>query len=264
MLYSRGFQSLKTVSPPQHIWLFLYSGCLATWMHQSMFGYKIKETDLVYVSMLWTCLSLCPCPVDRASLQAASCVEKMQELILDLLSRVCGAQGGAARGGPQRFGRLLGRLTELRTLRHNYLLLTRQQPGHWQRKRTGNGENYHHRLWGVLCLNLRTRWFRMSWEIVQKYLGNAKFSPDMVRQCWIIWSLFLKNWHTNLPRFPQLTSVHSVLQSLLNFSLWWDWNVFVDFCSLFGQKIFYRSFYHCCIQLTCTLIVLFTMRVMLK
>uniref|UniRef100_A0A3B4ZTI6 Nuclear receptor subfamily 1, group H, member 5 n=1 Tax=Stegastes partitus TaxID=144197 RepID=A0A3B4ZTI6_9TELE len=67
---------------------------------------------------------------DRASLQAASCVEKMQELILDLLSRVCGAYAGAARGGAQRFGRLLGRLTELRTLRHNYLLLTRQQPGH--------------------------------------------------------------------------------------------------------------------------------------
>uniref|UniRef100_A0A3P9DTL1 Nuclear receptor subfamily 1, group H, member 5 n=1 Tax=Maylandia zebra TaxID=106582 RepID=A0A3P9DTL1_9CICH len=67
---------------------------------------------------------------DRASLQAASCVEKMQELILDLLSRLCGAQAGAARGGAQRFGRLLGRLTELRTLRHNYLLLTRQQSGH--------------------------------------------------------------------------------------------------------------------------------------
>ncbi|KAF3860094.1 hypothetical protein F7725_000349 [Dissostichus mawsoni] len=62
-----------------------------------------------------------------AALRAASCVEKMQEMILDLLSRVCGAQAGAARGGPQRFGRLLGRLTELRTLRHNYLLLTRQQ-----------------------------------------------------------------------------------------------------------------------------------------
>lgn len=76
---------------------------------------------------------LCVCvhrSTDRASLQAASCVEKMQELILDLLSRVCGAQAGAARGGPQRFGRLLGRLTELRTLRHNYLLLTRRQPGH--------------------------------------------------------------------------------------------------------------------------------------
>lgn len=68
-----------------------------------------------------------PTPADRASLQAAHCVEKMQELILDLLSRVCGTQGGAARGGPQRFGRLLGRLTELRTLHHNYLLLSRQQ-----------------------------------------------------------------------------------------------------------------------------------------
>lgn len=82
--------------------------------------------------MFYCCkpVSLCPHPADRASLPAASCVEKMQELILDLLSRMCGAQAGAARGGPQRFGRLLGRLTELRTLRHNYLLLTRQQSGH--------------------------------------------------------------------------------------------------------------------------------------
>ncbi|XP_071331495.1 nuclear receptor subfamily 1, group H, member 5 isoform X1 [Trachinotus anak] len=85
----------------------------------------LRVTEAEY-SLLTATALLCS---DRASLQAASCVEKMQELILDLLSRVCGAQTGAARGGPQRFGRLLGRLTELRTLRHNYLLLTRQQPG---------------------------------------------------------------------------------------------------------------------------------------
>lgn len=94
-----------------------------------MFRYEHKEIDLVCFSVVNLFLFLYPHPADRASLQAASCVEKMQELILDLLSRVCGAQAGAARGGPQRFGRLLGRLTELRTLRHNYLLLTRQQPG---------------------------------------------------------------------------------------------------------------------------------------
>ncbi|XP_069550107.1 nuclear receptor subfamily 1, group H, member 5 [Brachyistius frenatus] len=86
----------------------------------------LRLTEAEYALLTATAL-LCS---DRASLQAAGCVEKMQELVLDLLSRVCGAQGGAARGGPQRFGGLLGRLTELRTLRHNYLLLTRQQPGH--------------------------------------------------------------------------------------------------------------------------------------
>ncbi|KAF1390806.1 hypothetical protein PFLUV_G00061860 [Perca fluviatilis] len=93
----------------------------------------LRVTDVEYTLLTATallCSALCPCPADRASLQAAGCVEKMQELILDLLSRVCGAQAGAARGGPQRFGRLLGRLTELRTLRHNYLLLTRQPHGH--------------------------------------------------------------------------------------------------------------------------------------
>ncbi|KAM7404336.1 hypothetical protein PAMP_011696 [Pampus punctatissimus] len=86
----------------------------------------LRVTEAEYALLTATAL-LCS---DRASLLAASCVEKMQELILDLLSRMCGAQAGAARGGPQRFGRLLGRLTELRTLRHNYLLLTRQQSGH--------------------------------------------------------------------------------------------------------------------------------------
>lgn len=80
----------------------------------------------------------CVLPADRAPLQAAHCVDKMQELILDLLSRVCRSQAGAARGGTQRFGRLLGRLTELRTLHHNYLLLTGQQPGLWWREGTRN------------------------------------------------------------------------------------------------------------------------------
>uniref|UniRef100_A0A3Q2QKX4 Nuclear receptor subfamily 1, group H, member 5 n=1 Tax=Fundulus heteroclitus TaxID=8078 RepID=A0A3Q2QKX4_FUNHE len=87
----------------------------------------LRVTEAEYTLLTATAL-LCS---DRASLQAVSCVEKMQELILDLLSRACGAQAGAAaRGGPQRFGRLLGRLTELRTLHHNYLLLMGQQPAH--------------------------------------------------------------------------------------------------------------------------------------
>ncbi|XP_024914850.1 nuclear receptor subfamily 1, group H, member 5 isoform X2 [Cynoglossus semilaevis] len=88
----------------------------------SMKTLRVSEAEY---SLLTATALLCS---DRASLQVASCVEKMQELILDLLSTVSGAQAAAARGGPQRFGRLLGRLTELRTLRHNYLLLKRQQP----------------------------------------------------------------------------------------------------------------------------------------
>ncbi|PWA32982.1 hypothetical protein CCH79_00016897 [Gambusia affinis] len=87
----------------------------------------LRVTEAEYALLTATAL-LCS---DRASLQAVSGVEKMQELILDLLSRVCGAQTGATgRRGPQRFGRLLGRLTELRTLHHNYLLLTGQQHPH--------------------------------------------------------------------------------------------------------------------------------------
>uniref|UniRef100_A0A3B3VB87 Nuclear receptor subfamily 1, group H, member 5 n=1 Tax=Poecilia latipinna TaxID=48699 RepID=A0A3B3VB87_9TELE len=87
----------------------------------------LRVTEAEYTLLTATAL-LCS---DRASLQAVSGVEKMQELILDLLSRVCGAQTGATgRRGPQRFGRLLGRLTELRTLHHNYLLLTGHQHAH--------------------------------------------------------------------------------------------------------------------------------------
>ncbi|KAK7884846.1 hypothetical protein WMY93_027969 [Mugilogobius chulae] len=92
-----------------------------TFFH-SMAALQLSEAE--YALLTATAL-LC---TDRASPQAADCVETMQELVLDLLSTVCGSQGGAARGGPQRFGRLLGRLTELRTLRHNYLIL-RQQSG---------------------------------------------------------------------------------------------------------------------------------------
>lgn len=131
-LCGRAFQSRSTVG------LFPYSSCLATWIFQFVIGYKHTETQLRF-TVVNLCLFLCCLrPADRASLQAANCVEKMQELILDLLSRVCGAHAGAARGGPQRFGRLLGRLTELRTLHHNYLLLTRRQPGLWWRERTRN------------------------------------------------------------------------------------------------------------------------------
>ncbi|TWW56292.1 nuclear receptor subfamily 1, group H, member 5 [Takifugu rubripes] len=90
---------------------------------QSMATLRVTETEY---TLLTATVLLCS---DRAPLQAAHCVEKLQEVVLDLLSRACRAPGGAARGGPQRFGRLLGRLTELRTLHHNYLLLTRQQPG---------------------------------------------------------------------------------------------------------------------------------------
>ncbi|XP_038864179.1 bile acid receptor-like isoform X3 [Salvelinus namaycush] len=69
------------------------------------------------------------CSADEASLRAVACVESLQELILELLSRVCGAWCGAqGPQGAQRFARLLGRLTELRTLQHNHLTLLRQQP----------------------------------------------------------------------------------------------------------------------------------------
>ncbi|XP_010897063.2 nuclear receptor subfamily 1, group H, member 5 isoform X1 [Esox lucius] len=61
------------------------------------------------------------CSADEVSLRAVVCVESLQELILELLSRVCRARCGAqGPQGVQRFARLLGRLTELRTLRHNH------------------------------------------------------------------------------------------------------------------------------------------------
>lgn len=89
----------------------------------SMVALQLSEAEY---ALLAATVLLCS---DRASLSAALCVEKMQEFVLDLLSRVCRSQGGAAHGGPQRFGRLLGRLTELRTLRHHYLTVRPQDTG---------------------------------------------------------------------------------------------------------------------------------------
>ena len=124
---------------------------------------------------------MCPCPTDRASLHITSCVEKMQELILDLLSRVCGAQAGATRGGPQRFGGLLGRLTELRTLRHNYLLLTRQQPGPWRRDPPPPLPLH---LWRASWV--KSTWCsRLSWGIGQK----------LPRRMWYFGKAFIWYWH---------------------------------------------------------------------
>ncbi|CAL8369034.1 unnamed protein product [Lota lota] len=84
----------------------------------------LRVTDAEYALLTATAL-LCS---DRPALHAAGMVESLQEMILEVLSRICLSQARDACIGPQRFGRLLGRLTELRTLRHNHLLLLRQQP----------------------------------------------------------------------------------------------------------------------------------------
>ncbi|KPP58240.1 bile acid receptor-like [Scleropages formosus] len=66
---------------------------------------------------------------EQTALQAPMQVEVLQEHILELLSRVCSLpRMPAGAPDPQRFARLLGRLTELRTLRHNHLALLRHQP----------------------------------------------------------------------------------------------------------------------------------------
>ncbi|XP_077577872.1 nuclear receptor subfamily 1, group H, member 5 isoform X2 [Stigmatopora nigra] len=87
---------------------------------RSMVALQVTEAEYV---LLGATALLCS---DSASLLATCYVEKMQELILDLLSRTCGVQAGTDAGRPQRLGRLLGRLTEIRTLCHNYRFLTQQ------------------------------------------------------------------------------------------------------------------------------------------
>ncbi|XP_048838685.1 nuclear receptor subfamily 1, group H, member 5 [Brienomyrus brachyistius] len=82
-------------------------------------------TEAEYALLTATAL-LCS---DRTCLQAPTRVEVLQEHILELLSRVCELpQGPHGSLDPQRFARLLGRLTELRTLRHNHLILLGHQP----------------------------------------------------------------------------------------------------------------------------------------
>ncbi|MBN3326076.1 NR1H4 protein, partial [Atractosteus spatula] len=62
---------------------------------------------------------------DRPLLRAPTQVETLQEPVLELLGRVSGL---CHPRDPRRFARLLGRLTELRTLQHNHLRLLSQHP----------------------------------------------------------------------------------------------------------------------------------------
>ncbi|KAF4072536.1 hypothetical protein AMELA_G00264150 [Ameiurus melas] len=82
----------------------------------------ISVTDAEYALLVATSV-LCS---DRPYLCAVSCVENLQEFVLELLSKVC-RNGQGMTHGPCRFARLLGRLTELRTLHHNHLTLRPQQ-----------------------------------------------------------------------------------------------------------------------------------------
>ncbi|XP_028850092.1 nuclear receptor subfamily 1, group H, member 5 isoform X2 [Denticeps clupeoides] len=83
---------------------------------------SLEVTEAEYALLTATSV-LCS---DRPSLHAVSCVEGLQELVLELLSRLCATRRAAS--DPRRFARLLGRLTELRTLSHNHFTLLRQHP----------------------------------------------------------------------------------------------------------------------------------------
>uniref|UniRef100_A0A8C7MID3 Nuclear receptor subfamily 1, group H, member 5 n=1 Tax=Oncorhynchus kisutch TaxID=8019 RepID=A0A8C7MID3_ONCKI len=128
-------QNPAACSPGNDVFL-LYASivCLCAGINEDLLGpvmnffhsmAALGVTEAEYALLTATVL-LCS---DEASLRAVTCVESLQELILELLSRVCGAWCGAqGPQGAQRFARLLGRLTELRTLQHNHLTLLRQQP----------------------------------------------------------------------------------------------------------------------------------------
>ncbi|XP_060736915.1 nuclear receptor subfamily 1, group H, member 5 isoform X1 [Tachysurus vachellii] len=81
----------------------------------------ISVTDTEYALLVATSV-LCS---DRPYLCAMSCVENLQEFVLELLSKVC-RNGQVSSHGSCRFARLLGRLTELRTLQHNITLRPQQ------------------------------------------------------------------------------------------------------------------------------------------
>ncbi|KAK3539664.1 hypothetical protein QTP70_011121 [Hemibagrus guttatus] len=101
------------------------------WMSEELLGpvlnffhsmAAISVTDTEYALLIATSV-LCS---DRPYLCAMSCVENLQEFVLELLSKVC-RNGQGTTHGSCRFGRLLGRLTELRTLHHNHVTLRPQQ-----------------------------------------------------------------------------------------------------------------------------------------
>ena len=76
-----------------------------------------------------SCLfSLWAVGADRPLLRAVDRVESLQEHVLDLLSRLCSNQSPGR--DLRRFARLLGRLTELRTVCHNHITVLPQQTWH--------------------------------------------------------------------------------------------------------------------------------------
>ncbi|KAL2103412.1 hypothetical protein ACEWY4_000280 [Coilia grayii] len=85
---------------------------------------SLAVTEAEYALLTATAI-LCS---DRPLLRAVDRVETLQEQVLDLLSRLCSNQSPGH--DPRRFARLLGRLTELRTLCHNHLTMLHQQAWH--------------------------------------------------------------------------------------------------------------------------------------
>lgn len=104
-----------------HSGLNEFSRSVVNFLHSMV---TIAVTEAEYALLTATAV-LCS---DRPSLRAPGCVENLQEFVLELLSRACCCCSQGTAQDPRRFARLLGRLTELRTLRHNHLTLLPQQP----------------------------------------------------------------------------------------------------------------------------------------
>ncbi|XP_026124880.1 bile acid receptor-like isoform X4 [Carassius auratus] len=99
-----------------------FSRSVVNFLHSMV---TIAVTEAEYALLTATAVL---CSADRPSLRAVGCVENLQEFVLELLSRACCCCSQGTAQDPRRFARLLGRLTELRTLRHNHLTLLPQQP----------------------------------------------------------------------------------------------------------------------------------------
>uniref|UniRef100_A0A3B4WGX0 NR LBD domain-containing protein n=1 Tax=Seriola lalandi dorsalis TaxID=1841481 RepID=A0A3B4WGX0_SERLL len=83
--------------------------------------HMVQEEQFMYLPTVVDTLS----SPDRPYVKDQQAVERLQEPMLDMLRKLCGLQHPQK---PQYFARLLGRLTELRTLNHYHAeMLTRRR-----------------------------------------------------------------------------------------------------------------------------------------
>lgn len=118
----------------------------------------LQKATTKYICFIW--LKLFYLTADRPYLKDQQAVERLQEPMLEVLRKVCKLQHPHE---PQHFARLLGRLTELRTLNHHHAEMLES----WRMS--------DHKFTPLLCEIWDVQWlewlFHVQWK--RKYTKNG-------------------------------------------------------------------------------------------